>query len=426
MSTLKFANRDPITRKFGAQFNSEGVPGPMGPLALGAPLVGSGNSYSSPLVGAAGAHDYRTTYWGVPPAMFEEIGWPWTLTLDGWKAVSGTTSTQILAQTTAALATLPVGTTDGLLCIFERFLNDVNAAKTAVQGRDDAIADIVKARAAKVRSLIGTCPPFKSTNGFSAAVKQKRIDYSDFIRLLAARDVGVLDWDVIYAQAGITDADYADDIHLNTRGFEKLAKWIKAYLVSINWLPAGDATTIPATNYSQNTGFTGGAVTGPANYSAWAMGAAGGALQAWNTATQEARFTGTPVGAVGTLVAILQQLTGTGSPNAPLNVEAVLKLQMPAATAGLLGIEVQHNFYDSGFGTNAAGYASIYSPGVAETATSMAKTPGSIQIMRAPTVSLLAGTVVYKIASHNIKFLAIGGPIDFILKFIYGTLRSIN
>ncbi len=394
----------------GAQSNLAALP-------VNSPLIDSGDSWGSSFVNYTGANDNRTYRWGVLTALMEYSGHPWRITRLGHKAVSGTTSTQIVTQTTNAIATLPGGV-EGLWICPERFLNDIATGKTAAQCSADWDTDIAAARAANCRCIIACCPPEKSTNTLTAPQLQKRLDLNDLVRAKAGPYVKVIDYDTM----GLTDADYVDTLHLTTNGWDRIAPYIK--LLISNWLPTTAIKDVVATEYTDNPTMTGGNSTAP---SGWTVDVtnAGGATASWDTATKRLTITGNYTGS--SKYVEVSRVTG----NAPLpsvadNVEMIVDHTIVGTPTSMIGIEALGVIYNSGFTTLAGTEGSLYAPGVAETAVDMARPAGNY-VIRTPQVPVASGTPFYRFTDLKIHLRDVGGStaVSIVLQLDFVGLRKV-
>ncbi len=385
---------------------------------VNSPLIDSGDSWGSSFVSYTGANDNRNTRWGVLPALFEYSGHPWRITRLGHKAVSGTTSTQIVAQTTAAITTLPGGV-EGVWICPERFLNDIATGKTAAQASADYDTDILAVRAANCRCIIGTCPPLRSDNTLTAPQIQKRLDFNTLVRAKAGPYVKVIDYDTF----GLVDGDYVDTLHLTTNGWDRIAPYVRAAIYT--WLP----TTTPikdvtATEYTDNPTMTGGNSTAP---SGWTVDVAnaGGATASWDTTTKRLTITGNYSGS-SKYVEVSRVTSSAPLPAVADNVEMIVDYSVIGTPTSWLSIQPVGVIWNSGFSTLAATYGGIYAPGVAETAADMARPSGNY-VIRTPQVPVASGTPFYRFTDLKIYLRDVVGStaVSIVLQLNFVGLRKV-
>lgn len=390
-----------------------------GPLAIGSQMVTSGNSWASSFISYTGANDNRALRWGGLTALMEYIKSPWRITRLGHKAVSGTTSTQIVTQTTNAIATLSGSPTDGVWICTERFLNDVGTGKTAVQAAADYDTDIAAARAANLRCIIGTCPPQKPSAGapWTAPQLAKIAAFNVLVRAKAGKYVKVIDYDLM----SLVDADYADDLHLKTNGWDKVAAYIVSSGLLTDWLPTGAIKDVVSTEYTDNRDMTGGNTTAPLGWTR-DLSNAGGCTTTWDTATKRLTISGNPGGA--SKYVEFNRVTG----NAPLpavadNLELILDYTIIGTPTGLLDVMGNGVIYTSGFATLNYTLGDLYLPGVAETAVGMVRAAGNY-VTRTPQVPVASGTPFYRYTVLQIHLENIAS-IDITIQFDFVGYRKV-
>jgi hypothetical protein len=391
---------------------SQGVGG-LGPLAVNAPLIIAGHSWLSPTVGYNSSTDNRASRWGIGTAALEYSGNVWRIppggAAGGNKAVSGALSAAIPAQVTAAIATLPGGTTDGMLLLCQA-INSIGAGIAASAILANIATELTSARAAHIRTTLVIEDFDVSITTLTGPQQAEYASYRTGAALLEAPDVCVVD---LNNSGSTSSGNFVNWNHRNTNGFDLAGAYIWSRWQAKGWMPTGAAKDNLGTSYTANPNMTGGNSGGPANWTAWDASGAGGGTVSWNTSTKEATFGGT---CTGTGLQFTLQALGSGAPlpAATDPMEALAVVVFPAATAGLIGVDVNYTIYDAGFATLATGYASLYAPGVAETAQSMARPPGTY-VMRAPPVKVAAGTPNYKISQLKVRPKDNAGAINFTL-----------
>lgn len=402
--------------KMGARggFGSLGVLGTAGksalaPLALNAPVITTGNSWASGSVTYLNANDNRGERWSVPCAMWEYLGNKLRYTVQGNKAVSGTRSStgtnNIAGQLSGALATVPASTSFLWFCP-ERFLNDLTAGGAGSSAVADYVTDIAAVRAAGGRCLIGTCPPAQPGSPFTSPQETQRQAFNTGVRALAAKDVLVIDYDTMNLLSG----DFVNQIHLNTNGWDKAAAVIVSSGLLNGWLPPASVISNLSTEYTANPACTGGSTTGPSGYTI-STSNAGGATATWDTSTNQLTVSGTVVG-TGMYVDMSHSDGSAPLPSVGDNIEIVLDYNIVSET-GLLGVTAFGTIYDGSFANLATSYASLYAPGVAETAASMARATGNY-VNRGPQVPVKSGTITYR--QTDLKIYLMPGTVNIVIK----------
>lgn len=391
--------------------------GQLPPMQPNAPWIATGDSWFSGSIQYTSAVDVRVIRWGVLTALMEFGGNQLRMAVGGNKAVSGQTSAQISAQLTSALATLPAGTTD-FVWFRDGFLNDVSTATTVASCIATVATDIARVRAAGGRCVVLACPPVDPSSPLSGADEIRRQQYNAGIAGFANAYVKVINMD----GAGLVHANYVNQIHLNTNGFDVLAQFLVPLIAS--WLPTGAAKDTTTTTYSDNPNLTGGGATGPSNYNAIDVTNGGGCTASWSTSTKTITITGNYSG-TGKYVQLQQLANSAPLPTAGDAVEALLYVDLPATTTNLLALLITTTIYTSGFANLATCYASLYSPGVAETQQSMAR-PAGTYVMRGAPVVVAAGTPFYRITTINIYLLDQAGSTAVNLPIVlnYANLRK--
>ena len=380
----------------------------LGPLALNAPIITTGDSWASGSVTYISAVDNRGERWSVPDALWEYLGNKWRYTVQGNKAVSGTTSAQIAAQLAGALSTVPASTPFVWFCP-ERFLNSLLAGTPATSGLADWATDIAAVRAAGGRCIIGTCPPAQPGNPFTGAQETQRGLFNVGTRALAAKDVKVIDYDTLNLVAG----DYVNQIHLKTNGWDKAAAAIQSSGLLTAWLPSASVISNLSTEYTDNPGMTGGNSSGP---SGWTVDTShgGGATFAWDASTQTMTIGGAVVG-TGNYIDIFRNSSNTPKPAVGDKIEVLIDYNIVSETC-LLAIYANGTIWDSGFVTMASAGSSLYAPGVAETAADMARAAGNY-VNRSPQVPVAnVGTGVPNYRFTDLKIYLNPGAANIVIK----------
>lgn len=363
------------------------------PLALNSPAAAAGDSWFSGSVNYLNANDNRGINWGALTSMLEYAGNGVRFTFQGNKAVSGTTTTQILATVPSAIATM---SGPGTLFL-DGGLNDISASVPTATIISNWNASINLGLAAGHRMACLAIPPADPSTPFTAPQEASRQAANAALLNRSNSSVNVFVSDNI----GLTHSDYANQIHLTTNGFaDKLAPAWSAYLSS--WWPTQSALNF-GTIYTTNPTLSGGTVGGPTGWTL-SVANAGGATATWDTSAKNLTIGGSFVGT--TPYVELSQLFTSSFPSTADFDEAILGWRMIGSPSQLLQIELQVELFEAlTFNNLMASYATLYAPGVTETATSntYARAPGSY-VSRGPMSQVKSGTPTSCLMSLKIGF----------------------
>ena len=175
-----------------------------------------------------------------------------------------------------------------------------------------------------------------------------------------------------YNNIGLLSTDFANGIHLTTNGWDKVAAFVVATGLLVGWLPTNNVIDSLSTLYTTNPTLTGGSSAGPSGYT---ITPPSGVTATWNTANNQLTITGTaPSNGVSVDMSASDgnsPLPVTGNP-----IEGVLDYNIVSET-GLQAVTLLGQIFNASFSTLMDGYASVYAPGVAETAAQMRARPAT-------------------------------------------------
>lgn len=386
--------------------------GALPPLPLNSPMIVTGNSWASGSVSYNSTTDNRALRWAVPTALMEYTGNKWRMTVEGNKAVSGVLamsgSNNIAGQLSGALATLPAGKPFVWLCP-EFILNDVAGGDITLGNVGSYISNIQSQIATVVaaggRCILGLCPPQQPGSGTWTPTQLSIIaSFNAAMLALSSLTVKLIN----YNNIGLLSTDFANGIHLTTNGWDKVAAFVVATGLLVGWLPTNNVIDSLSTLYTTNPTLTGGSSAGPSGYT---ITPPSGVTATWNTANNQLTITGTaPSNGVSVDMSASDgnsPLPVTGNP-----IEGVLDYNIVSET-GLQAVTLLGQIFNASFSTLMDGYASVYAPGVAETAAQMARAPGHY-VNRTPQVPMGSGTADYR--QTDLKVYLIAGTVNIVLQ----------